>query len=100
MRTFRKVESSGSMLFDCNVAVCWQIEMVSHVDTPRIRNIIPGVLYTFIIHQDAKGGYKFTWPVQCENGTAVNPAPNSYTVQNFVGMYGGTMRADIPATYQ
>jgi hypothetical protein len=99
-RTFLKLEGREGMLFDGNVAVCWQIVMTRSLTVPpRMRNITPGVLYTFIFEQDSAGGNTFAWPLGCENATPIDLKPNSYTVQNFIGRNGGILSANIPASY-
>jgi hypothetical protein len=98
-RTKLNLESSGTMLFDGIAAACWEIYMTSDVTTPpRVRNIIPGVLYTFIFVQDAEGN-TFAWPAACQNATPVNTAPLSTSVQNFIGLLGNQMAADLPGTW-
>jgi hypothetical protein len=94
------LDSEDAMLLDGLAAVVWQIEMVRSVSTPpRVKNIIPGVLYTFIFRQDQAGQNTFIWPQTCENASAISLRPYSYTVQNFIGTLDGKLLAHLPATY-
>jgi hypothetical protein len=98
-RPIQTFDSRSPIAFDGNIAVVFIVYMLGSVQqTARVRNIAPGVLYTFIFIQDAEGGFTFDWPPQCTNGTAIDPAPNSTTVQNFIGYTGGLLKANIPGT--
>ena len=97
-RPFETLNSGSLMVFDGLEAVCWLINMQSSVTSPRITNIAPGQLYTFIFAQNATGGHTMNWPANCQNAAPIDPAPNSTTVQNFVGSTGGILIADIPPT--
>lgn len=79
---------SDSVMFDGNVAVCWFVDMTNNVDSPRFKNITPGVLYTFVFYQDAEGGNTFTWPNYIINPPEVSTAKNAVTALNFIGMSG------------
>lgn len=95
-RPFKNLESTGPLHFDCLVAVCWFVHMRSDITSPRVNNISPGQLYTFVFTQDAIGGHTMNWPPTCINAAPIDPAPLSVTTQNFVGDIGGTMIANLP----
>ena len=97
-RPFLNLESAGGLLFDGLQAVCWFIHMSSSVTAARVSNSSPGQLYTFVFTQDAKGGHVMNWPANCLNAAAIDPAPNSVTVQNFIGDTGNILRANIQPT--
>jgi hypothetical protein len=97
-RPYQIFDSSDPLVFDGNVAVCFIIQMNSYAKGARIRNIAPGVFYTFIFHQDGTGGHEFEWPGACLNAPAIGLDPNLSTVQNFIGVPGGYMQANIPGT--
>lgn len=84
------------MVFDGSVADTWEVRMVGSVLTARTKLISPGQLYTFIIRQ-GEIAHRFIFPVTCRNAPPVNQEPNSVTVQNFVGLVGGFMQANVPA---
>lgn len=90
------LDSRSAMTLDCLETQCFTIMLRSNVNQMRVKNICPGVTYTFIIHQT--GEYKFTWPSVCINGPDIRPIANSVTVANFIGLNDGTMQADSPGT--
>lgn len=69
------------------------------VTNPTISGMVPGNLYTFIIHQDATGGHRFFWPANVYNATAIDPEANSTTIQTFVADENGTLSAIAPGTW-
>jgi hypothetical protein len=94
------LDSEDAMLLDGLAAVVWQIEMIRSVSTPpRVKNIIPGVLYTFIFRQNQAGNNTFAWPLTCLNASPISLRPHSSTVQNFIGTLDGKLISNIPATY-
>lgn len=98
-RPYLFLESSGPLVFDGLKAVCWFVLMKSNISTPRVTNISPGQLYTFVFTQDATGGHFINWPVNCNNASQIDPAPNSTTVQNFIGNAGGNLDVNISAAW-
>lgn len=88
------VDSAGANLFDGLEAVVWFVHMRSNITAPRIVNISPGQLYTFVFAQDANGNHLMKWPANCFNAANIDPKPNSVTVQNFVGATGGNLYAN------
>jgi hypothetical protein len=97
-RPFQNLESTGPLLFDGLVAVCWFVHMNSSITSPRVTNISPGQLYTFVFTQDATGGHRMVWPANCINANPINPTPNATTVQNFIGNLGGLLYSNVPST--
>lgn len=98
-RPFLSVPSSPPPLFDALRVMTWRVDMHSNVAGARVRSVIPGVLYVFIIVQDGVGGRNFAWPFNCLNGAPVNLAPHGRTVQCFIGLPNNMLDANIPATY-
>ena len=100
MRQLLNIRSSGAMTFDGLDAVVWVVSMRSPVNMPpRTKNISPGVLYTFIIRQDATG-HTFTWPATCHNAAPVDTSPNTVTIQNFIGSTGGELYPDVTGVWR
>jgi len=97
-RPTQNIESGGAILFDGLQAVCWFIHMRSSITEPRIANIAPGQLYSFVFFQDANGNHVMHWPVNCVNAAPIDSAPNTTTVQHFVGLTGGRLYAHIAPT--
>jgi Tfp pilus tip-associated adhesin PilY1 len=98
-RPFLIVDSTGPLLFDGLVAVTWFVRMTTNITAPRVINIAPGQLYTFIFEQNGVGGHTMSWPGNCMNAAALDPQPNATTTQTFVGDIGGKMYASIPPTW-
>jgi hypothetical protein len=99
-RKLIKFDSAEAMVFDGLTAAVWQIEMVSSVNpAPPMRNIIPGVLYTFVFHQNQAGNNTFAWPSPCLNAAPISLGADTSTAQNFIGTADGKLLANIPATY-
>jgi hypothetical protein len=100
IRPVQTFDSRTPIVFDGNAAVVFIVYMLGSVEKPpRVRNITPGVLYTFVFVQDAEGGFTFAWPAQCTNGAAIDPAPNSITVQSMIGYTGGLLKGNIPGAW-
>lgn len=98
-RPFKIYDSVSPPLFDGNDALCFIVQLRSSVTNARVRNIAPGALYTFIIHQDATGGHSFVWPSECIDAAEVDMRKNTTTVQNFIGDTGGLLKADLAGTW-
>lgn len=71
--------------------------MHNNVTHAQVRNVIPGMLYVFIIVQDGAGNRVFNWPFNCLNPSPVNMRPNAITVQCFIGLLNNLLGANIPA---
>jgi hypothetical protein len=97
-RPYILLNSRQPLVFDGNQAECFIIALNNDVETSRVKNIIPGVLYTFVLHQNGAGGYSFVWPPQCKNAASINTAQDATTVQNFIGLTGNYLLADPPGT--
>ena len=91
-------DSRHPMTFDGLNAECWFITMHNNVSIAYIKNMMPGVLYSFEFEQDSVGHY-FAWPSQCLNAIIVDPAPNSRTVQNFIANSSRQLIANMPGTW-
>jgi hypothetical protein len=98
-RPFLSIASSPPPLFDALRVMTWRVDLHSDVTAARVRSVIPGVLYVFIIVQDGHGGRVFQWPFNCLNGSPVKADPNGRTIQCFVGLPNNILDANIPATY-
>jgi len=96
-RQYMLYSSAAPMVFDGTVAVCFIVQMHNNVSSAKVKNIAPGVTYTFIFHQDAHGGHAFLWPSTCRNPTDVGRAPGQTSVHNFIGN-GGYLDATMPGT--
>jgi hypothetical protein len=97
-RPYQNLESASLLLFDGLQAVAWFVHMSANITSPRIANISPGELYTFVFTQNAVGGWVMNWPANTFNTSPINSAPNSTTVQNFIGNTGGLLYANVVPT--
>jgi hypothetical protein len=99
-RPFLQIASSPQPIFDGLNVVTWKMTLHNDVTAATAVNIIPGVLYVFIIAQDGTGGRVFAWPSNVFNGPQVSLSPGSVTVQCFVGRLGNLMYANLPGAMQ
>jgi hypothetical protein len=95
-RPFLQIPSSSQLVFTGNVAVTWKVTLQNNVASILVQRTIPGVLYVFILAQDAIGGRSFNWPLNCLNASPINLAPNAVTVQCFIGMANNILAANMP----
>jgi hypothetical protein len=93
------VGASAEPVFDGTNYTAFKITLPGDVIAPVFQNMSPGNLYTFIILQDATGGWTFPWPANAYNGTLVASPPNTYTIQTFVALDDGSLYAIGPGTY-
>ena len=78
----------------------WGLTLNGNVTSSTMSGTVAGNLYTFIITQDATGGWAFVWPTAVINATPVNPIPRSITIQTFVCFANnGPLLPIGPATY-
>jgi hypothetical protein len=90
--------STSPIVFDGTQAQCFIVNLRNNINSAKVKNIAPGVLYTFIFHQDGRGGHAFVWPAECQNATDVGRAPGQTSVHNFIGDVGEVMNANAPGT--
>lgn len=93
------LDSALPLVFDGNRAQCFVVKMRNTVTKARVKNVAPGVIYTFMFNQDGSGNHRFAWPQQCLNATAVNPSPFALTVVHFIGDANGNLDANMAATW-
>lgn len=91
--------AAPGMEFDCSASLSYQTTLTEDVTAPVFSNAASGQLYTFIILQDGTGGWKFIWPANVRNAASVDPAPNSTTIQTFIGDDFGNLSAISAGTY-
>jgi hypothetical protein len=70
-----------------------------NINNVSFTNMQPGNLYTFIIIQDAVGGWNFVWPPNAYNAARIDHRPNATTIQTFVADEQGDLYAIAPGTY-
>ena len=97
-RPYMLYSSSSPIVFDGTLAECFIVHLRNNVLNAKVKHIAPGVLYTFIFHQDAHGGHVFAWPSNCRNSADVGRDPSQTSVHNFIGNEGGFLDADVPRT--
>ncbi len=83
------VPPSATPDFPGDQYTAWGIQLNQDVTSSTLSNIVQGNLYTFIITQDATGGWKFTWPSLVLDPVPVNPTPGGATIQTFVAIANG-----------
>ena len=87
------------MLLDLNAYETFVIDFQTSVVDMRLKNPIPGRLYTFVMRQDAKGNHRLQWASDAHNGMMLNPTPRSVTVQTFIAAKDGNLYAVPPGTW-
>lgn len=87
------------MAFDGSKSTAFKTTLPGSVTNATFPNMASGQLYTFIIVQDATGGWNFVWPANVHNAARVCHDPNSTTVQTFVADEFGNLYAIAPGTY-
>jgi hypothetical protein len=87
------------MLIDASAQETFVLLFRTSVQSLRIEKVSPGQLYVFVLQQDSKGNHRLNWGTGALNGMSLNPAPNSVTVQCFVGGTDDEMKAITPGTW-
>jgi hypothetical protein len=91
---------SPTPVFPCDQYTALAITLSGDVTSSTLTGQVAGNLYTFIITQDATGGWAFVWPGAMINATPVNPTPRSITIQTCVCLANnGPLLPIGPATY-
>jgi hypothetical protein len=93
------VPASDTMTFDGSDLTTFKTVLHSNVLHATWPNMVPGNLYTFIILQDATGGWQFSWGATVHNGTMIKQNPNGQTVQTFVADVDGQLYAISGGAY-
>jgi len=93
---------AADMIFDGTTYTAFKTTLPGNVFYPTFVNMIPGNLYTFIIVQDAVGGWDLDWGYDgnVHNATSIAKTPNATTIQTFVADENGELWPVGPATYQ
>jgi hypothetical protein len=96
-RGFLNTTGAQTLLLDCSRFQTFALRLQTNVQTLWLTNIIPGMLYVFLLIQDEKGGHTFNW-----GGSArfppVDTRRHSVTVATFVGT-AGFLQWVTPATW-
>lgn len=77
------VDGGSAPMLDLSTGNVFDITLTEDM-TPEFLNIQKGVIYQFIIRQDATGGWTFTWPAAVQNPSLVNPAASSRSTSSYV----------------
>jgi hypothetical protein len=96
------VPFSASVQFNCTLVdgpITFDLTLSGNVTSSTLLAPFAGQIVTFIISQNATGGYTFAWPSNVQNPGIVNGAPNSVTTQSFVARANGNLYPIGPETY-
>ena len=99
MRRLLKQLAAQALLFDGQRQETFVVQFQTSCLNLAMKNVSPGQLYVFVLKQDAKGNHTLTWGSEMRNAMLLDPAPNSVTVQCFIGMPGNFLQANIPGTW-
>jgi hypothetical protein len=97
-RTIRQI-AAQTMLLDGSQQETFVVDFKTSVLNLAMKKISPGQLYVLVMKQDANGNHTLTWGSAFRNAMMLDPAPNSVTVQCFIGMTGGSLLAVPPGTW-
>jgi hypothetical protein len=79
--------------------IAFDLTLTGNVTSSTLNSPFPGQIVTFIISQNATGGWTFAWPSNVKNAGIINPAPNSVTTQSFITRANGNLYPIGPQTY-
>src|SRR6185437_5822635 len=82
------VAFSATPVFNGTAVGAFKITLTGNVTSSTATNLVVGVLYTFIIKQDATGGRTFVWPTSFVGAMVIDGTASITNVQQFV--YDGT----------
>lgn len=100
MRRLVQLEAAQTLLIDASQGESFLIQMATSIQTLRLKNVIPGQLYLFMLVQNQAGGHRITWGSQVLNAEPADPAPHSITVQSCIASTGGILLANIPGSWK
>lgn len=78
------VTFSGSPVFNLALGRTQKITLVASVASSTLTNQVAGVTYTFLIIQDATGGWTFSWPTEVRGAVEVGTEPSMGSIQEFI----------------
>jgi hypothetical protein len=78
------VASAASMTFDASVNNSFRIAMSSNVTSSNITNPSARQIITFIIAENATGGFTFVWPSNVRGASNIQTDANGVNVQDFI----------------
>ena len=84
------------LVFDGNAGTTFELWLSASVTATSLKNLSPGILYTFIIRQVGTGKHRFTWPANCYGGMTIDPKAGSVSTQTFVCKPGAGLFAIMP----
>jgi hypothetical protein len=99
MRPPIRIEAEQTVLIDALQGDVFLVRLTTSIRQLILKNASPGQLYVFVFTQDAVGGRTVQWGGQTLNGSSVMPDPDATTVQSFIANAGGTLQANLPATW-
>jgi len=87
------------MVFDALQGETFVIALGTSVQTLRVKNLTPGMLYVFLLKQNNTGGHRVAWGANIRNGVGADPRPFAVTAQSFIADTGGILKANLPGTW-
>lgn len=99
MRRIIQIEAEQTTLVDALQGEIFFVRLNTSIQQLIVKNVSPGQLYLFVFTQDVVGGRTVQWGNQTLNGSPVNPAPGTITVQSFVARGGAILQANLVATW-
>jgi hypothetical protein len=99
MRKVLIQNAAHTMLLDASRYQTFVIRCATSIVTMQVMNVSPGMLYCFVMQQDANGNHTVNWDANMQNAMSVDPEPNSTTVQTFIGTKGDILTTNVPGTW-
>jgi hypothetical protein len=99
-RRLEVLSSSQAMVLDAYYAETFVIELNGNISQIRVKNVVPGRLYVFIVKMDNTGGHTIKWGTQMLNASSVYLRGKSVSVFCFIGSTGGYLRPNAPGTWR
>jgi len=87
------------MVFDARKAETFVIALRMNVNSLRVINTVAGMIYVFVVKQQASGGKTLAWGSSLRNATGIDPRPLAVTTQSFIADTGGILKANLPGTW-
>lgn len=81
-----------------NNPVAFEMTLTGNVTSSSITGIFAGQLVTFIVIQDAVGGWTFAWPSNVKDAGTVDTTPSTRSIQTFVVSTNGNLYPISPMT--
>jgi hypothetical protein len=88
LSSINEVPFSAQPIFDAAAGSVQKMTLTGSVQSSSLVHAASGQTLTFVICEDARGGWGFRWPSEMKGAASVNPSARTCTVQQF--LYDGS----------